>query len=252
MKRPYLLFDAGGTLVFLAAEVFRREAGKYGYIIEPDHFYDRLARFEYKHDEERLRGMSRQEIFGHRHFFRVVLEELGVSPEDAERIKDAIVEIHKERNIWNASYPWVTETLTRLKRMGYGMSIISNTDARVKEQLEDGGIVDFFDRIFDSKLIGFAKPDPRLFKYGCDALGVKPEECLYIGDSLAIDVLGANSFGMPAVLVDRGGLYGTWGGLRVKTVQELPSLLEQHPDIVNVPGAFVFPPGSRKEEPAAG
>ena len=90
MKRPYLLFDAGGTLVFLAAEVFRREAGKYGYIIEPDHFYDRLARFEYKHDEERLRGMSRQEIFGHRHFFRVVLEELGVSPEDAERIKDAI------------------------------------------------------------------------------------------------------------------------------------------------------------------
>ncbi|MGE5550464.1 MAG: HAD family hydrolase [Bacteroidota bacterium] len=252
MGRPYLLFDAGGTLVFLSAEVFRREAARFGYAIEPGFFYDRLAGFEYRHDEGRRRGVPREEIFGHRHFFRVVLEELGVSPEDAETIKDAIVAIHSKRNIWNATYPWVAETLTRLKRMGYGMSIISNTDARVKEQLEDGGIVDFFDQIFDSKLIGFTKPDPRLFKYSCDALGVQPEECLYIGDSLMIDVLGANNFGMPAVLVDWGGLYGAWGGLRVKTVQELPQLLEQHPDIFHAPGAFVFPPGSMKEEPVAG
>ncbi|MGE5550433.1 MAG: HAD family hydrolase [Bacteroidota bacterium] len=250
MKRPYLFFDAGGTLVFLSAEVFRREAARFAYQIDPDDFSRRLAALGQRHDEERRRGVPQQEIFGHRHFFRVVLEEFGVSPEHAEAIKDAILEVHKRRNIWNVTYPWVAETLTRLKRMGYGMSIISNTDGRVREQLEDGGLVAYFDRIFDSKLIGFAKPDPRIFQHSCEALGKKPEECLYIGDSLAMDVRGANNFGMPAVQVDRAGLYGAWNGLRIKTVQELPALLEKYPDIYHAPGAFVFPPGCLAAESA--
>lgn len=244
MRRPYLLFDAGGTLVFLSAEVFAREAAKHGYHIGHDAFHQRLADLGFKHDAERRKGRPQQEIFGHRHFFRVVLEELGVDPADAEKIKDAIVAVNTRRNIWSATYPWVPETLAKLRNLGYGMSIISNTDGRVREQLEDGGIVQYFDRIFDSKLIGFAKPDPRLFQYSCDALGLKAEECLYIGDSLAIDVLGANSFGMPAVQVDDGDLYGAWGGLRVRTIQELPALLVKQMDIHRVPGAFVFSSGS--------
>ena len=81
---------------------------------------------------------------------------------------------------------------------------------------------------------------------------MKPEECLYIGDLLAVDVLGANNVNMPAVLVDRGDEYGDWGALRVKTVQELPALLDRFPDIRQAPGAFVFKPGSYPGQPAVG
>ena len=138
MKKPYLFFDAGGTLVFLSYEVFRREAAKQGIVLDASIFQTALARLGYKHDLERLKGLPQQEIFGHRHFFRVILEELGVSPEEAEAIKEAIRAVNARRNIWSASYPWVFSTLGKLRSSGYGMSVISNTDGRVKEQLQIG------------------------------------------------------------------------------------------------------------------
>ena len=244
MSRPYLLFDAGGTVVFLSAEVFRREAARLSFDIDPEIFYRTLAELGCKHDKLRRLGRTKAEIYGDRHPFRVILEELGVHPADAETIKEGIVAVHKQRNIWSACFPWVPEALSDLQRMGYRMSVISNADGRAREQLLDGGIAHYFEEVFDSNLIGFAKPDPRLFQHACDALGLRPEDGLYIGDSIALDVLGANSFGMPAVLVDRGGPYDDWLGLRVRTVGELPALLARYPDIYHAPGAFAFPPGT--------
>lgn len=240
MKKPYLFFDAGGTLVFLRYEVFRREAARHGLVLDADAFQSALARLGYKHDLERLKGLPQQEIFGRRHFFRVILEELGVPPEEAESIKDAVMAVNAGRNIWSDSRPWVADTLGQLRSSGYGMSIISNTDGRVKEQLQDGGVAEFFDAIFDSKLIGLAKPDPKFFSHCCDALRLNPRECLYIGDSLAIDVRGANLAGMPAVLVDDEDLYAEWGCLRIRSVLELPVFLERYPEIHDAPGAFIF------------
>jgi len=241
MKKPYLFFDAGGTVVFLSFDVFRREAAKHDIRLDEAAFSGALARLGFRHDQQRLQGLSQQESFAGRHYFRLILEELGVDPKMAEAIKDGIVAINARRNIWSASHAWVGSSLRELMSMGYDMSIISNTDGRVREQLQDAGIVQYFARIFDSKLIGRAKPDPAFFIHCCTDLGLRPEECLYIGDSLAIDVLGANNAGMPAVLVDEGDLYGAWGGLRIGTVRELPALLQRHADIYHEPGAFILP-----------
>lgn len=48
-----------------------------------------------------------------------------------------------------------------------------------------------------------AKPDPAIFLAGCDALGLPPAECAYVGDLPDVDALGAHAAGLRAVWLDR-------------------------------------------------
>jgi putative hydrolase of the HAD superfamily len=43
------------------------------------------------------------------------------------------------------------------------------------------------------------KPDPRIFRRALDALGVEPENALFVGDRLYEDVRGAGELGMTTV-----------------------------------------------------
>lgn len=48
-----------------------------------------------------------------------------------------------------------------------------------------------------------AKPDEAIFHEACRRFGVRPEDCLMIGDNVTADVEGALKVGMKAVLIDR-------------------------------------------------
>ncbi|MEL6345076.1 MAG: HAD-IA family hydrolase, partial [Myxococcota bacterium] len=39
------------------------------------------------------------------------------------------------------------------------------------------------------------KPDPRIFRFACDQLGVAPEQAIHMGDSVRSDVEGARRAG---------------------------------------------------------
>ena len=51
--------------------------------------------------------------------------------------------------------------------------------------------------------VGYFKPEPELLWAAAERLGVAPERCVYIGDSVAFDVAAARAAGMAAVLVSR-------------------------------------------------
>jgi putative hydrolase of the HAD superfamily len=89
----------------------------------------------------------------------------------------------------------------------------------------------YFDKVFDSHLVGYAKPDVRLFQHALAALGLRPAECLFVGDVYYVDVLGANRAGIAAIHLDPYGLYGGWAGYRVPNIAALPDLMAQHPDL---------------------
>ena len=44
-------------------------------------------------------------------------------------------------------------------------------------------------------MVGVRKPDPAIFALGVEALGLRPEEVLVIGDSYKKDILPARSLG---------------------------------------------------------
>ncbi|MFJ7325830.1 HAD family hydrolase [Streptomyces cyaneofuscatus] len=57
------------------------------------------------------------------------------------------------------------------------------------------------DEIVYSHEIGISKPDPRAFEAACAALGVRPEDCLFV-DDVVINVEAARAVGMRAHLYE--------------------------------------------------
>ncbi len=61
-------------------------------------------------------------------------------------------------------------------------------------------IMDQFDHVVESALVGLRKPDPRIYEMMCEALGVAPAACAYL-DDLGINCKPARAMGMATVKV---------------------------------------------------
>lgn len=66
------------------------------------------------------------------------------------------------------------------------------------------GMADFFDAIVFSSDVGACKPHRRVFETVLEALSVRAEEAVYVGDNLLADIYGARNSGMRAVWINRG------------------------------------------------
>jgi FMN hydrolase / 5-amino-6-(5-phospho-D-ribitylamino)uracil phosphatase len=65
------------------------------------------------------------------------------------------------------------------------------------------GIAHFFQASVAAHSAGCAKPDAAIYHAACDALGVMPEEAVYVGDDPLLDVEGAQKAGLRAVWMNR-------------------------------------------------
>lgn len=68
------------------------------------------------------------------------------------------------------------------------------------------GLLDRVERIWISDEMGVRKPNPQAFQPACRALGLAPDTCLFVGDSLTNDIAGAAAAGMPTALIWRDSL----------------------------------------------
>ena len=125
----------------------------------------------------------------------------GVPAERMREVRDCLVELHRERHLWCSIRDRTHEALARLRGAGIRLGIVSNSDGRVEQALTLAGLRDYFDVVVDSGLVGVEKPDPAIFQTALDALGVAPEEALFVGDLYEVDVVGARAAGMEAVLL---------------------------------------------------
>jgi len=74
----------------------------------------------------------------------------------------------------------------------YTMSIITNGFAEVQlVKLKHARIEHFFTHIFISEIIGYKKPDVRIFEHATKTLEVKPSQTIMVGDNFATDIVGA-------------------------------------------------------------
>jgi len=87
------------------------------------------------------------------------------------------------------------QLLTRL-RGRYRLGVVSNFYGNLPAVCAEAGIASHFDVVVDSTLVGFSKPDERIFRHATDALGVDPAEVTFIGDSPTRDMAGARGVGM--------------------------------------------------------
>lgn len=89
------------------------------------------------------------------------------------------------------------ETLEVLKKMGYRIGVISNIMSRtfVPRILEEYGIREYFDELVLSSECGIRKPDPAIFDIALEKMGLKKEDCCYVGDTVSRDIIGTRKAG---------------------------------------------------------
>lgn len=226
--KPYIFLDAGWTQVSPDLALFRRACSSRGYEIALERWERVLGEFGRHYDDGRRRGEDRWRL---PYFLTWVLKRMGVARRDVPGIARELQRHDRARSLWSHVYPWVYSTLTQLRDAGYRMSVITNADGRVREGFDRIGLSDRFEEIFDSQVVGYEKPDPRLFDYALASMQVSAAQSLYVGDLYYVDVWGANRAGMAAVHVDSLGLYEGVPGVHLPSVAALPAFLEKGPDL---------------------
>lgn len=95
----------------------------------------------------------------------------------------------------------VREILSYLKGNGIPIAIASSTrQKRVTTQLDEAGLLSYFDAVVGGESVSRSKPAPDIFLYAAERLGIAPEDCVVIEDSFN-GIRAAHAAGMQPVMV---------------------------------------------------
>jgi len=86
------------------------------------------------------------------------------------------------------------DVLLRLKER-YPMVLVSNFYGNIGVVLQEFGLDGIFQAVVESAVVGVRKPDPRIFTLGVEALGLKADEVVVVGDSVDKDIVPAHQAG---------------------------------------------------------
>jgi putative hydrolase of the HAD superfamily len=213
-RRPLraVIFDWGGTLtpwheVDLPQQwrVFAREV--HGLPVEDRHMppeelaeADSLAvRIHAAEEHAWQRGRRTHESAS----IAAILEEAGV---DAAHDRHHLALAAYQR-FWEPhthTDPQVRPLWQGLRDRGLRVGVLSNTiwtRAYHREVFQRDGVLDLIDGDVYSSELHCVKPHPDAFRAACDAVGVGPEEAVYVGDRLFEDVHGPQQVGMRAIWI---------------------------------------------------
>lgn len=142
------------------------------------------------------------------------LEEGTITPDEFhEYVRALLPEPATDREIDNAFIEFLvgipSHRLLQLQqlRQRYGVYLLSNTNAimwngRILNEFRKDGldINGYFDGIVTSFQAKLLKPSPEIFRYAEQKLGIRPEQTMFLDDSLA-NVEAAQAVGFRAALV---------------------------------------------------
>jgi putative hydrolase of the HAD superfamily len=122
-----------------------------------------------------------------------------ISHLQASRIVMHLIHIKWDFVVFKDAVP----TMKALRKKGITVGIVSNADIDFSETFSKLGLLGEADFTVTSYEAGCEKPEPGIFLLALKKTGVKPEEVLFVGDQLIVDVRGALNVGMKALMIDR-------------------------------------------------
>ena len=125
----------------------------------------------------------------------------------------------------------------------YKLGIVSNLSIPecISKLLPKFGLGQFFETVVISGAINKRKPSPEIFKKALKTLNVEASNAVFVGDALNIDIKGAKSVGLKAILIQRPAPQENSASLVyksssedikitpdgvIKSLRELPSMIE--------------------------
>ena len=159
--------------------------------------------------------------------YQILLEGLGLplrhAPDMAALYWSTLLEAARP-------FPGTREGLALLRKQGYTVGVGTNMTAdRQFEKLEKLGLIELVDFLVTSEEAGAEKPDARLFALCAEKARCPASDCVYVGDSLESDILGALQSGMRAVwFCPQPRTEAAPAGVpRIASLTELPALLPE-------------------------
>lgn len=128
------------------------------------------------------------------------------------RLYDALYERHRTPGAWSP-YPDAAEVLETLHHRGIGVAVVSNIGWDLRPVFRAHGLDRHVDHYTLSFEHGVQKPDVRLFRTACEALGRDPGDVLMVGDDRRADG-GAADLGCAVHFVDHLPVADRPDGLR--------------------------------------
>jgi putative hydrolase of the HAD superfamily len=130
--------------------------------------------------------------------FRAAIETqarlLGEVLPDRERVNPAAI----ARRLHADAVAVVERNRPVLERLAgrYRLGVVSNFTGNLAPCLEELGLARLFAAVSDSAVVGWSKPDPRIFLGTLARLGARPERAWMVGDNFEADIRGAAALGL--------------------------------------------------------
>ncbi len=134
---------------------------------------------------------------------------------------------------------WTTviqESVLALRELATGrfrLAVVSNSDGTVEHDLLELAVCQAgagpgtqVTAVLDSTVVGFEKPDSRIFELALQRLdGVRPEAAVHVGDSVHFDVGGARAAGVRPIHLDPFDMCGLADHDHIRSLGDLAGVL---------------------------
>jgi len=197
-KPEWLTFDCYGTLIQwdegLLAAVETILARQPGTSVDARTLLQIHDKYEHELEQRRppmsFRTVSAEGL-------KLAMAELGLSYDAAD------IEILTSGISGMPPFPEVVGALGELKRQGFNLCIISNTD----DDIIAGNVAQLgghIDRVITAQQAQAYKPSRRIFDYAHEAIGVSKDAIVHICASPHLDLVAARDIGFRCIWIDRG------------------------------------------------
>lgn len=107
----------------------------------------------------------------------------------------------------NILFPHAKEVLLYLKDKQYQLHLITNGfETTQHRKLANSGLKEYFIEIITSEGSNSLKPNKEIFEFAIGKCCANKEECIMIGDSIEVDIIGAMNAGIDQVYVNHLGI----------------------------------------------
>jgi putative hydrolase of the HAD superfamily len=206
MKYKAVIFDLFGTLVKnFTVQQHEETLGQMAEILSAPH--NEFIKLWYGTFNMRCTG----ELKSPEENVEYVCHELGIAT-DKDLVKKAALIRYTLTRETMIPLPGAIDMLSFLKEQGIKIGLVSDCSSEVPNIWPDTPFYSMFDIAVFSCTEGVKKPDLQIYKLAAEKLGVRPEDCLYIGDGSSNELTGAAAVGMHPVLIvdpeeDRAGTH---------------------------------------------
>lgn len=224
-----VFLDIGGVMLIPDVRVLSDELAKLDVSLSQQDFW-RAHYF----------GMAALDEFGVRPgawaegYVEGVLDGLATTGQSRDQLRSVLTGARRlsDSQFWRCPVPGSFEALRELSKTTVKLAFVSNSDGTAEQKLVSMGLSQVgpgegveVHAIFDSTVVGVAKPDPAIFEMAVNALGVRADRSIFVGDSCLYDIDGAKAAGLVPLHFDPFGRCGDDGHGHLTGLKELVAMV---------------------------